>query len=85
MLPDPTVSLTLSQYYTPLDIASTTRASASVTAATNAVGAFALNTGSQDDALVATLPTGTYTFQLASKSNSTGVALIEIYEVSLAQ
>jgi kumamolisin len=45
------------------------------------VGAFALTEGSEDSAIVATLPPGAYTAQITGASNSTGVALIEIYEV----
>ena len=44
-----------------------------------AVGAFALTAGSADSALVVTLPQGAYS---ATVTGSTGVALVEIYEVS---
>ena len=45
------------------------------------VGAFALVDGSADSAIVATLPPGNYTAQVTGGLNSTGVALIEIYEL----
>jgi hypothetical protein len=45
------------------------------------VGAFALATQSRDAALVATLPPGSYTAQLAGAGGTTGVALVEVYEV----
>lgn len=45
------------------------------------VGAFGLKAGSSDSAIVATLPPGTYTAQVAGAGGSTGVALVEIYEL----
>jgi hypothetical protein len=42
-------------------------------------GAFALDPGSRDDAVLATLPSGAYTIQVSA--GSTGTALLEIYEV----
>jgi sugar lactone lactonase YvrE len=60
-------------------------ASASVQSASAAVmtsvGAFALTAGSNDTALLATLPAGSYTAQVAGIGNATGVSLIEVYEV----
>ena len=44
------------------------------------VGAFALPTGSGDSALLITLQPGSYTFAVTSVSNSSGVALIEVYD-----
>jgi hypothetical protein len=55
--------------------------SASIAAVGAQVGAFALATGSQDAALVAQLAPGAYTVVVSGQSDSTGVALIEIYEV----
>ena len=46
-----------------------------------AVGAFALGAGSQDGALVLTLPPGAYTAQVSGVGNATGVGLVEVYEV----
>ena len=42
-------------------------------------GAFALDVGSRDAAVLATLPSGAYTIQVSA--GSTGTALLEIYEV----
>lgn len=55
---------------------------ASALAATAArVGAFALPAASRDSALVATLAPGAYTAQVSGAANSTGIALVEVYEV----
>ena len=45
------------------------------------VGAFTLANDSADSAMVVTLPPGNYTAQIAGANNTTGVALVEIYEV----
>jgi hypothetical protein len=45
------------------------------------VGAFALPDDSRDAALVAILPAGSYTVEVSSADNSTGLALIEVYEI----
>jgi hypothetical protein len=45
------------------------------------VGAFALPEGSRDSALLVTLPAGAYTVQVAGANGTTGIALVEIYEV----
>jgi hypothetical protein len=53
-----------------------------LTAALSAkVGAFALTSGSNDSAIVVTLPTGAYTAQVTGANGATGVALVEIYEL----
>jgi hypothetical protein len=44
------------------------------------VGAFALPSGSKDAAFVVTLPAGAYTVQVSGVNNTTGLALVEIYE-----
>jgi len=58
---------------------------ATVTEATAAtftqVGAFALPANSPDCAFVATLPPGAYTANVSGVNNTTGVALVEVYEV----
>jgi hypothetical protein len=46
-----------------------------------AVGAFNLTAGSRDAALVTPLAPGAYTVQVSGVNNSTGEALVEIYEV----
>ena len=45
------------------------------------VGAFAFDAGSLDDAILVTLPAGSYTAQLSGAGGTTGIALAEIYEV----
>ena len=56
--------------------------SAAIATAATEAGAFALTTGSRDAALLVTLKPGSYTAQVkASQVTSSGVALIEIYEV----
>jgi hypothetical protein len=45
------------------------------------VGAFALPEGSRDAVLVATLEPGSYTAQISGVGGTTGVALVEVYEL----
>ncbi len=45
------------------------------------VGAFALNAGSRDAALVTALMPGSYTAQISGVGATTGVALVEVYEL----
>lgn len=45
------------------------------------VGAFPLDAGSKDAAVLVTLPPGRYTAQVAGAGSSTGEALVEVYEV----
>jgi hypothetical protein len=52
-----------------------------ITSAGASVGAFALAPGSADSALIVNVSAGAYTMQLSGVSNSTGVALAEVYEV----
>jgi hypothetical protein len=54
---------------------------AALAAAFARVGAFALPAGSRDAALLATLPPGAYTAQVSGVGGTTGVALVEVYEV----
>jgi hypothetical protein len=54
---------------------------AELTAAFTAVGAFALPAGSRDAAIVATLDPGPYTVQVNGVGGTTGVALVEVYEM----
>jgi outer membrane protein assembly factor BamB len=53
---------------------------AQVAAAATSVGAFALGADSKDAVLLLTLPPGTYTAQVSGIDNTTGLALVEIYE-----
>jgi hypothetical protein len=52
-----------------------------IDAAGSRTGAFQLPRGSSDSALVLTLRPGAYTAQVTGRNNSSGVALVEIYEV----
>jgi hypothetical protein len=54
---------------------------ADVAAAAAQVGAFALPAGSKDAALIVTLPPGQYTALVSGVGGTTGVALIETYEL----
>lgn len=45
------------------------------------VGAFPLTRNSKDAMLVVTLPPGSYTAQVSGTGNSTGVGLVEVYEI----
>jgi len=54
---------------------------AEIAAESDRVGAFPLNDGSSDDALLVTLPPGTYTVHLAGVGGGTGVGLCEVYAV----
>ena len=53
----------------------------SVTDASTRAGAFALTAGSKDAAVVTTLVPGAYTVILSGVGTSSGVALLEIYEL----
>jgi len=54
---------------------------AELTAAFASVGAFPLPVSSKDAALLVALPPGNYSVQVSGVSNTTGVALVEVYEV----
>ena len=54
---------------------------ASLASTFSAVGAFALNPGSRDAALVTALTPGSYTVQVSGVNATSGEALVEIYEV----
>jgi hypothetical protein len=58
-----------------------TSTAAQLSAAFSLVGAFPLPTGSKDSALLLTLAPGAYTVVVTSASSSTGVALIEVYDM----
>jgi hypothetical protein len=49
--------------------------------ATRTVGAFELTPGSNDAALLVTLPPGSYTVELAGNGGGSGVGLLEVYEL----
>ena len=52
-----------------------------IAAASRSTGAFTLPAGSQDAALLITLPPNAYTVEIVGKNNTQGVALLEIYDV----
>ena len=54
---------------------------AALESAQQRVGAFALSPGSEDAALLITVPPGAYTVEVRGKNDGEGVALLEIYEV----
>ncbi len=54
---------------------------ASLTSAGQSVAAFALPSDSRDAALLLTLPPGAYTAQVSGVNNTTGIALVEVYEL----
>jgi len=54
---------------------------AQVAAAAANVGAFALAPGSLDAVLLVSLPPGSYTAQVSGTGNTTGTALVEVYEL----
>lgn len=55
--------------------------SSELTSATSRVGAFALSPGSKDSTLMVTLAPGSYTAQVSGARGTTGIALVEVYEV----
>jgi hypothetical protein len=52
-----------------------------ITSVGTSLGAFNLASGSADSALLANLQAGAYTAEVSGVNNSTGVALVEVYEV----
>ena len=84
VLADPLLSLFRQGTTTALqqnDNWSTATNAAQISPACAQVGAFALPANSRDAALLVTLAPGTYTAQVSGVGNTTGVALVEIYEV----
>ena len=60
---------------------STANNAAELAATAARVGAFALAAGSKDAVVSATLPPGSYTAAISGAANTTGVALVEVYEL----
>jgi hypothetical protein len=54
---------------------------ASLAAVFSSVGAFGLTPGSRDAAVLVTVPPGSYTAQVSGVGSTTGVAIVEVYEV----
>src|ERR1019366_7474912 len=52
-----------------------------VSAATMSAGAFPLAAGGKDSAILITLPPGSYSAQVTGNNATTGIALVEVYEV----
>jgi hypothetical protein len=59
-------------------------ATAATAATFSSVGAFALAAGSRDAAILATLTPGSYTAEVRGANNTSGLALVEVYEVGTA-
>lgn len=67
---------------TPLQVASETPATAAqIMAADTATGAFALQSGSKDAAVVLTLQPGQYSAIVTGANGATGSAMVEVYEI----
>ncbi len=84
VLADPQLTLTQTVNGSTVTIASNDNwaGDASISSAASSVGAFALaSASSQDAALLVTLPPGVYTAQVSGVGGTTGVALVEVYEV----
>ncbi len=78
---DGTVLATNDNWSDSTTISGRTISSDDIVAANALTGAFALAANSKDSALLITLVPGSYTIQLSGVSNSTGVALVEAYDV----
>jgi hypothetical protein len=59
----------------------TTAAINQIISTSASVGAFALTAPSNDSVLLLTLQPGSYTAEVSSPNNSTGIALVEVYQV----
>ncbi len=55
---------------------------AAIATSAASAGAFALANGSRDAVVHTSLPAGTYTAQISDPGNRTGIALVELYDVS---
>jgi len=60
----------------------TTAAASDITAADAAAGAFPLVVGSKDAAIIITLAPGNYSAQVTGVAGATGMALVEVYELT---
>jgi hypothetical protein len=65
----------------PLNATQTLGSGADISAASTAVGAFALSANSADAALLITLNPGQYSAVVTGANNTGGAAMVEIYEV----
>ncbi len=81
VLADPRLSLFSSGVSTATQVNDNWGGSAALSAAFTATGAFGLASVSKDAALLVTLQPGAYTAQVSGVGDTTGVALVEVYEV----
>ena len=65
----------------PTDAAQHAASAAEIVDADTKAGAFALNAGSTDAALVVTLPPGAYSAVVTGRNGATGGAMVEVYEL----
>ncbi len=84
VLADPTLTVYSGRTTTPVgsndNWGTGTNTAAQISSASAQVGAFALVAGTRDAALLITLQPGSYTVHVTGVSNTTGVALVEIYD-----
>ncbi len=80
-LADPALTLNQSGVATPIATNDNWGGTAELKTAFAAVGAFALEPATKDAVLLVTVSPGSYTAQISGVANTTGVALIEVYEV----
>lgn len=81
VLADPQLSVVKSDSSVAMAVSDNWGGSPALTAAFTATGAFPLPSASQDAALLVALPPGVYTAQVSGVGGTTGVALVEIYEL----
>jgi hypothetical protein len=67
----------------PVGPSQTAASGAEIAAASHQVGAFSMNPGSMDAAIIITLAPGAYTAEVSGTNNTTGSGLLEIYQVPL--
>lgn len=78
---DPRIEVFAAGSSTPLAANDNWSAAAPLVIATSRAGAFPLASAARDAAVLVTLNPGAYTVRLSAPANSTGLALIDIYEV----
>ena len=81
LLADPLLTVTPLGQDTPVAANDNWGNAADLAAAFSAVGAFGLPAGSKDAAVLVRLPPGGYTVTVSGLANTTGTALVEIYDV----
>lgn len=78
---DPHLTLNKSDSPSPISTNNDWDGSAALAAAFARVGAFSLSPGSRDAVILATVSPGNFTAQVSGTANSTGMVLVEVYEV----